>query len=339
MHKGIIAYAAVFVILVVAWWLLAGFKVPFGAHTSTTTIAGTNTVQPAGYPCVGAYLTTQTGNSTVNETCSWVGGNLGVWTASGNLTNASVMVVGQDGKTYVNATFDNPCVGLYNTYSLPAQNYTVTLSTGLAENSPAAYGCGSAILQLNVPQGNLSAPNTNIVNGNFMTGTYYGWTSSGKAWGAAPLNITKANADGCYPQATQWLGYNGTYFASTYQCGYGSHATGNLTSMPFITSKSFLNFQVLGSGGAASYVEILYNGSIYIRARFSTANMSNTRTGSFVFTNATLPLFSARNRLIQVRIVANETDPKDFLAVGGFWLGSTPVQTRSGVLVNITIAK
>lgn len=338
MNKGIIAYVAVIAALVIGWWVFAGFANPLGQRATTTAAGGSNVSTGGGYSCMGAYLATQRANSVVSETCSWGGGGVGLWVASGQASYAEAAITGSDGVRYANATFSNPCLSQYNVYQLPAQNYTVTLSTGPVVPGPVSGSCPTSIAELSSPSQNSSNPNTNMVNGDFSTGTYYGWAASGKAWGSAPINLTRANEVGCYPQAAEWSGYAGNFFASTYQCAYGSQAYGNLTSMPFMTGKSFLNFQVLGSGGAASYLEILYDGSVYIRARFSTANMSNTRTGAFTFTNATLPLYSARNKLIQVRIVANETDPGDFLAVGNFRLGSSPIQTRSGVLVNITLA-
>ncbi len=340
MHKGIIAYVVVIAVLIIAWWVFASFANPLSPHGTTTIENGSAAQQGGGYDCVGAYLATQKANAVVAETCTWGGGSIGLWVASGNNAYAGVSIKaeGKDGKLYVNKTFSNPCLSQYDVYQLPKQNYTVTLTTGPLLGLQSGRACSSAIVQLSTPSQNSSSPNTNIVNGNFSTGTYYGWVTDGLAWGVVPLNVTKANAQGCYPEAQKWSGYSGNFFASTYQCGYGSHALGNLTSLPFMTSMSFLNFQVLGSGGAASYIEILYNNTVYIRARFSTVNMTNTRQGLFTFYNATLPLYSARNKLIQVRVVANETVPTDFLAVGNFRLGSRPIQTKSGILVNITLS-
>ncbi len=337
MNKGIIAYVAVLLALFILWWLVGGLSTPF--QRTTTTTAPANTIYKGLNNCIGVYLSTVAENAVVSEECKWGGGSIGLWVASGNATRAAVKITGQNGKRYVDQSFNNSCLGMYDVYQLPAQNYSIVLTRGGRGSSSIGYACSAAITELGSPQQNSSNVNTNLVNGKFSTGTYYGWLTTGSAWGLAPLSIADANKRGCYPLGSAWSGYSGNYFASTYQCGLGSMPYGNLTSMPFIASKNFLNFQLLGSGGARGYIEILSNDQVYIKARFSTMNLTNNRAKAFTFTNATLPLFAVSGKKVAIRIIANETDPSQFIALGDFYLGDTPVETVPGVLVNLTLSR
>jgi hypothetical protein len=341
MHRGIIAYAAAIIVIVVLWYAYTDFALPFQHKTATTTTMAVNSsiVPPAVYNCTGAYLKTTSSNAAVTDGCSWGGGALGLWAGSGGSVNAIVTVTGQDKKVYVNNTFTNPCSSFYSIYSLPSQNYTILLQSGTTNRSYQKPGCTDTLAELNAPPTGNATVYSDIINGDFVTGTYYGWDVEGKAFGTAPLNITKANSQGCYPEGASWSGYNGIYFASTYGCGYTSQAEGNLTSFPFITTMPFLNFQIIGSGGERGYIAVTYDNKTYIKAYFSTKNISTELNGAFVFTNATLPLATVIGIPIRIKIVTDETTPIDFLAVGDFKLSGAAAQTRQGILVNVSLAK
>lgn len=341
MHKGIIAWVVIFVVLIALWYFFADFANPFGRGTTTTVVGNTvgyTTVPGTVYTCIGEDAEVQGFNSVIRQSCTWGGGPIALWAASGMAGHTNAWVIGQDGHVYINETFTNPCIAFENVYNLPAQEYSVIVGSGLRNATQGRSACGYMGIEMGSLPDSANATFDRVVNGNFLTGTYYGWTATGPAFGVIPLNLTKANGEGCYPMAAQWRGYNGTYFASTYACGLASNKTGNLTSAAFTADSGFLNFQVLGSGGIFSYIEVLYDNQSYIKDYISTSNMSNTRTGSFTFTNATIPLLTVRGKSVRIKIVVNEQAPQDFLVVGDFRMGATPVPMKSGVLVNVTLS-
>lgn len=338
MQKGIIAYAGILVLLIVLWYVYADFAIPFSSTTTTTTIAGGNHtgIPETKYSCMGLYATLQSFNSTSEQYCTWEGGNLGIWAASGGAAYVQETVTGQDGVVYSNKTFTNPCVAFDNVYNLPAQEYSVSVTSGPRNMSHAKGACGYTGMNINSLPNQYNTTFNMVVNGNFLTGTYYGWTATGPAFGLFPLNLTNANANGCYPYGQEWLGYNGTYAASTYQCNLKSNSTGNITSSRFIANKAFLNFQVLGSGGIFSYVEITYANRTAIKAYFNTNMASGNRTGEFTFANATIPMLTVKGKPVQIRIVVKEQNSIDYLLVGNFRMSDTAAPMRTGVLVNLS---
>ncbi len=172
-----------------------------------------------------------------------------------------------------------------------------------------------------------------IYNGEFSTGTYLGWNVSGEGFGSAPLNITNATERLCYLGAP-WRGYNGSFFATTFTCGT-SVAIGNLTSSYFYANMPYLNFKIISPQDEGLYVEVLHDGVPQIKVFYNTYNASYGATGSYTFRNASIPLYSVRNEVVRVRVVADTLRRQSFIAVGDFAMSHTPLQT-SGIVANLT---
>jgi len=327
------------VIVIIVWYLSTGFKLP-GGHTTTvsTTIQGNSSTSTATtsiqyiYPCSKFDEFTQASNTVVTNQCSWTGGYLGLWVASGQSTYESVLIKGlSDNKTYVNQTSNYSCTTFYENFTASNQIYSITLKTGpLASNTISS--CLYAHAKLNTTL--LPPPEIyqNVYNGNFINGEYTGWTLAGKGFGTAPLNITKANTNTtsrCYV-GQPWTGYIGSYIATTYNCGL-SNAPGNITSSLFYANEPFLNFKIISPADQLLYVEILYNGTPYIIAHYNTYNITQTAAASTTFRNASIPLVTVIDKPIQVRVVADTLNQQTYIAAGDFALGSQPHQDQ-GIL-------
>jgi hypothetical protein len=287
-------------------------------------------------PCNNVYLKTQEYNTNLSRGCYWNGGILALWAATGNSSYVNVTIL-QDYTTYATVNATHQCTTLYNYYNLSAGNYTVEMSVGSEVTlfDGLNNSCNSAIVVLNRTIAN-NVISYDIVNGNFSTGTYDGWITTGKAFGSGPLNLSWANEKSCYPQTNVWNGYNGTYFATTYNCTNHISAVGNLTSNQFVVTKPFLNFQVI-SAGPRTYVEIIYKDSPYIKAYFSTYALSGSGSGAFMLRNATIPLTTVFGNSVQIRVVANESKSNEYIVIGNFKLSDTPNQ-QQGILTNITFS-
>jgi hypothetical protein len=170
---------------------------------------------------------------------------------------------------------------------------------------------------------------------------------SSPGFGSTPFNISYANKKICY-QGRPWSNYNGSYFATTYNCGTTT-SPGNLTSSPFIVSPSnpFLNFRLISPQDNNLYVEVLLanykivNGQqMYINstpveiAHFNTFNNTITQYSQSTFANVTLPLTLYVNKPVEIRLVAREYS-SSFIAAGDFVTSNKPSQDR-GIAENIT---
>ena len=303
---------------------------------ATTTISGnffsTTTTIGYAYPCNSFELQLTTSNSTSSGNCNVASNSvLGLWVASGNSGSESVMIKGADNKTYVNQSSSYGCLTLYKNFTAPAQDYTVAFRTG-----PAGGSCGSAIVKLNSTTTLPVAVHKIVYNGDFGSGQYTGWSRDGAGWGDAPLNITAADENGCYLNRT-WSNYNGIFFATTYTCGT-SVAPGNLTSSAFYVNASapFLNFRIISPDNGGIYVEILENGTPEITVHYNTFNISQGIYAVSTFNNASIPLSTLVNKVVQVRVVsATISQQQNFVAVGDFALSDRPVQ-QQGIVTNIT---
>ncbi|MGC8648948.1 MAG: hypothetical protein ACP5UN_01875 [Candidatus Micrarchaeia archaeon] len=355
---GIIVYVALIIIVIIIWYFSTGFALPKFNNPVTTpsntakqnTIASniptnaTTTNLPYIYPCNNIMLyfnnSASNSNSSVSEACTWNGGELGLWVASSNFSYENVKLIGANGKVYINQTTTYTCPTFYSNYSLPAQEYKVYFKVGPITSQPVA--CKLASMLFNKT---LTPPNkvyNFVYNGNFSTGTYAGWNLTGKGFGTAPLNITFANENKvsrCY-LGTPWVGYNGSYVATTFNCGL-SNAPGNLTSSEFIANKPFLNFKIISPLDNFLYVEILYaNDTPAIIAHYNTYNSTLTANASSTFRNASIPLLTVQGKIIKIRVVADTLNRETYIAVGDFALSNLPHQDR-GILVgsyNITNA-
>ncbi len=90
--------------------------------------------------------------------------------------------------------------------------------------------------------------NVSMVNPDFETGTYAGWNVTGSGWGSAPTSGSLANSQHLY-YSVPYSGWQGTYFASSYQTG-GRGAVGSLQSAPFTLDKKYLEFLAIGQDDA-----------------------------------------------------------------------------------------
>lgn len=337
--KGLITYLVMVVIVIIVWYLSTGFRLP-GQQTSSTTVTvtgpSTTSVSTTSivyvYPCANFQELTSASNTIVTDECNWTGGYLGLWVGSGKTAFENVVMKGlSDNKTYVNQTANYSCTTFYENFSASNQIYSIVLRTGPALSNTVS-SCSSAIAKLNTT---LLPPPTiyqNVYNGNFMNGEYTGWSLEGKGFGAAPLNITKANTNTtshCY-LGQPWRGYIGSYIATTFNCGT-SNAPGNITSSLFYANLAFLNFKIISPADNFLYVEVLYNGTPYIIAHYNTYNISQTANASTTFRNASIPLVTVIGKPIQVRVVADTLNTETYIAVGDFSLGAKPIQDQ-GIL-------
>ncbi|MGC8647898.1 MAG: hypothetical protein ACP5SJ_00155 [Candidatus Micrarchaeia archaeon] len=329
MRKGLIAYVAIIIIMVIIWYLSTGFKTSLTSTTSTvapsnsvkSTVATTTTNSSfVYYPCNNFSLFNSSINSTVDGKCYWTGGTLGLWLAGGNPGKARAVIKSASNQVIMNISSQQSCIAFYGNFSAPAGVYNVILSTGNSHGN-----CGYAILRLNSTIVPPSQIYNFIYNGNFGTGHYTGWNVTGKGFGAKPLNITYANSNAsrCY-LGQPWSNYNGTFFATTFNCGT-SVSPGNLTSSLFYANSPFLNFKIISPAENGLYVEILYKGSPAIVAHFNTFNSSAGAKSSSTFANATIPLTTVIGKPVQIRVVANTLEMQRFIAVGDFVLSSTPL--------------
>ena len=269
-------------------------------------------------------------NNTYTTKCISIGATLGLWVAAGDGGVASIKVVGADGKTYANRTSDYNCTAFLQNFSAPAQLYTVTFKTGVGGGS-----CGNPSIIINTTSVPPPVVYTYILNGNFGSGRYTGWNTSGAGFGSNAFNISYQDAKMCY-QGSKWSNYNGSYFATNYGCG-SAVAPGNLTSSPFIVSPGdpFLNFRIISPEDEGLYVELLGVSNTVIIAHFNTYNLSLTTNGTSTFQNVSIPLTSYINQQLRIRVVGNAINNADYIAVGDFSLAKRPDQQK-GVGINIT---
>ncbi len=192
---------------------------------------------------------------------------------------------------------------------------------------------------------NCVSPNASAVinNGNFATGTYGGWNITGQGFlnssgSAVPTNILAANANWAY-YVGPWIGYSGTYFASTYHGGI-SLTPGNLTSVPFKVVEPYLNFRIISPQSSLLYVELLQNGKPYLVAHYDTLTTTGNNSQQSIFVNETLPLLNLLCKNVSVRvssgIVGSISTVRDYIAVGDFVQSKSDL-TTPGTVINASI--
>ena len=233
----------------------------------------------------------------------------GLWIASGNSAYQHVTLVSSTNQVYINVTATYHCPILYDVYNLSRGTYTLSMVTGPVLNiTNSSTKCDFSLATLNTsitPSNNTVY--TYVFNGNFVSGTYAGWSVTGNAFGTAPLNFTKADKIGCYPGNAQWTGLNGSYYASTYTCApTGELYIGNLTSEPFLVTEPFLNFQIIGYDSPYTYIAIIYNNTPYVTAEFNTYEISNGNAQYFLLRNASLPLATVYGKIVRIELVGRK---------------------------------
>ncbi|MCL4372310.1 hypothetical protein M1373_03260 [Candidatus Marsarchaeota archaeon] len=349
MKKAIIGYIILIVVIILIWYLATGLRVPksiLPVHATTTVsprnvsknTSTTTTKSTIEYfsSCSNLAIFNDSSNSIVSEYCD-VSSNttLGIWVASGSKKSGQVRIKDVSANSIaVNSNFSYSCITFLENYTFVAGNmYNVSLSTGVPGGT-----CSNqySILKLNstttVPSGFIYPT---VYNGNFGTGEYSGWTRTGTGFGSAPLNITKADQEGCY-LTSPWTGASANFIATTYNCGI-SVSPGNLTSSQFYVNEPFLNFKIISPDNAGLYVEVLHNGVPYAIAHYNTYNISNFgSTAPYTFRNASIPLLTIPGQPVSVRVVADTLKHQNFIAVSDFYLSNTPIETP-GILLNITL--
>ena len=343
MNRGVVAFFIILVIAVAVTYVETGFKflgkstttITATTSTPTTTIltTSTTTINLSNYliPCDGFILFSNQTNSVLTGNCIWNGGLLGVWVAAGDAGYESALIRGVDNRTYINQSSPYGCLAFFTNFTAPAQIYTVTLKTG-----PGNGSCGYTMVKINTTT---TPPPVlyykYVYNGDFADGKYTGWTVTNAGFGAAPLNLSYANSQSCY-QSSPWNNYNGTFFATNYNCGT-TNAPGNLTSTKFLVQAAtpFLNFKIISQSDNFLYIEILKNNTPIIVVHYNTFNQSLSGDPASTFRNASIPLSLLVNKVVQVRVVARTTKPQTYIAVGDFAVEGRPVQDL-GIVSNET---
>ncbi len=165
-----------------------------------------------------------------------------------------------------------------------------------------------------------------LSNGNFSTGTYYGWNATGQGFGAVPLNISFANQNSIY-YGSPWSNYNyygSEYFATTYSQSRPIRP-GTLSSS-FVVVEPYLNFQIISAANPQIYVEISYNGKPEIIEHYNTSSREYNMS---TFADESINMSSLLCESVTLSIVANvsavtSSDQNQFIAVANFYQSGTP---------------
>lgn len=363
MNKALVAFVVILIIVIAITYVKTKFDfLNLNLHSATTTTiietsstignittSASTTINASQSlaPCSSFEIIGEDYNTQYSYKCySNSTETYGLWVASGNSGSESVMITGADGKSYVNQESSYNCTTFYQNFTAPSQIYTVTFATGSGGGS-----CGNALMKINDTTTPPPIIYNYIYNGNFKNGEYTGWNVTGAGFGSTPLNITYANNQSgvrCY-QGSPWANYNGTFFATTYECG-SNVAPGNLTSATFIVSatKPFLNFRMIEPQDNQLYVELLNQTYTVVGdnrvsvltplliEHINTYNSSISINSSSTFANVSMALTPYLGHDLRVRVVAYSFVPGEYVAAGDFVLANRPNQQR-GVIVNTTV--
>lgn len=236
-------------------------------------------------------------------------------------------------------------------YVLPHSGATSTTATTTASSQkgtttilPTSTVAGTTTL----PQGNstdcISYNSTqSIYNGNFATSTYAGWNTTGNGFGDRPFNITNSTELTEY-YGQPWTGYNGVYFATSYDGGT-TVEQGNLTSNTFLVTEPYINFKVISPKDDELYVQILHNGQPAVTIHYNTyavplvnnTNSTTTFYSSTNFFNASIIVAPLLCDKVQIRIVAGLVGTRknqfNYIAATDFYLSHAAIETP-GIIVN-----
>jgi hypothetical protein len=215
-------------------------------------------------------------------------------------------------------------------------------SSASATTTPISYIAGiggSSAGGSSNPQNSYAKTGPNgifLENGNFSSGSYSGWKTSGSGFSGKPTEINVANQNGDYYK-NPWSNYNGEFFATTYRQN-STYEPGNLTSSQFKVTEPYLNFNIISAGTSGSYVAILIGNSPFLVQHYNTSNGKGIN-GTDTFANASINISSLYGKNISVEVVSqtsSQTSKGAFTAVGDFRQSNTSIATP-GILVNSTI--
>ena len=148
------------------------------------------------------------------------------------------------------------------------------------------------------------------------------------------MNISAANSNGAYYQS-QWSGYNGQYFATTYS--QKRSYTGGSIYTSFVVVEPYLNFKIISAPNQNLYVEILKNNNAVLVVHYGTPNATGGGYGSMSnFASASINMTSLMCQTVQVKVVsdvygATASQQNQFIAVGDFQQSGSSSQT-SGIV-------
>jgi len=177
-----------------------------------------------------------------------------------------------------------------------------------------------------------------IPNGNFSTGTYEYWNTTGTGFGNAPFNLTLANKEGDY-YGVKWNGYTNTNFAgSTFRGGFAK-SPGNLTSSQFLDNDSYVNFKIISPFNNAMYIELLENQTPVLSAHFDTYNASGNVNAQTTFINASLPIYEFSCHNLRIRIVSGYvgTSTTQYIMATDFYLSNKEI-TTPGIIYQLNMS-
>ncbi len=211
-------------------------------------------------------------------------------------------------------------------------------TTSTTQTTTIKKGPGGSTTTSIIPVGSCLSPlqDVPLKNGDFATGDYSYWNATGTGFGTAPFNLTAANQNGAYYNHT-WEGYNGTFVATTYEGGINVEA-GNLTSHKFEVIEPYLNFKIVSPENNDLYIQILSSSDDpLITTHYNTYAARNNTFAPSQFVNASIALSAFLCQNVSIKVVASvvggAADREQYIAVGDFTLGKTPVQTP-GIIVS-----
>ncbi len=216
------------------------------------------------------------------------------------------------------------------TLTTSVKSTNTNTSTQISQSTTTAFAGNASCIS--------GTPTATVQNGDFATGTYEYWNTSGLGFGTSPTNIQYANQNYGY-YGSKWNGYSGDYFATNFRGGT-SVVPGNLTSDKFLVTEPYLNFKLISTQNNLLYIQILENGTPRITTYFNTYAAANNLNASSTFVNASISLVPLLCKNVQIKVVGGTVgtllNVYNYIAVAGFYTGRYPKSTQ-GIIVNQSV--